>query len=203
MTAIFQGRVMSEMVKGANPTDGPTVVRFSVTESFKGAESKEIEIENAPGCFRVPFVVGHEYMIYAQPNHGALVTTPTDVESPAEAAAEIQQFRKQQLGNVPASLFGVVMRHTSVLMDENASPISGLEVELRGEKGSVFTSRSNAAGAYEFIGLPPDHYTLRPLLPSGMLGHADDFDVSVDKGESCQRDVWVENDSAQSTTGRP
>src|SRR5450759_2345142 len=67
--AVFLGKVISKqlgenpVVNGAVSSVVPSVVRFSVMESYKGISTNEVEVSTTEGCCACgyPFQVGSEY----------------------------------------------------------------------------------------------------------------------------------------------
>jgi hypothetical protein len=208
--AIFLGRVISKEVGNGANADGsissvvPSLVRFAVTEAYRGIGSAEVEIATTEGCCACgyPFEVGHDYLVYATRFEGKLTTGICSPTQPAvTAGALIRQFRALQTGAPAASVFGEIMRvprDARIEGREAHTPIAGVVVRLQGTNGSDFTAQSDPDGVFEFDALPPDTYEVHPLLPLGVTTREQHegkpVKLTVTASNSCQADIAVYSD---------
>ena len=208
--AVFLGTVISKQLgDGRNPNGTissvvPSVVRFSVTEPYRGVSTKEIEVETTEGCCACgyPFEIGHAYLVYAFQHQGKLTTSICTATTPAIlAAATIQQYRALRAGITPVSLLGMV---TKVPQDariegrESYTPLADVRIRVRSSNGVEFVASSNVDGAYEFPSLPPDSYEIELLIPSGLTTRERSSQhpskIKVEDGKTCVRNFGVYSD---------
>jgi hypothetical protein len=147
-------------------------MRFSVEESFKGAQAQEIDVLTRlePTCGR-DFKEGERYLIYAyswarQPELRTSFCGRTRHVS--EAGADIAYLRALLTGAPVASLHGKVEQYSLDLIKSElhlVRALPGVTVIAEGE-GKRFETRTDSAGKYHFGELVAGTYRVRVVPPA-------------------------------------
>lgn len=144
---------------GVSYAGTPGVVKLSVIESFKGSQGKEVKFDAGwGGCF-YPFVVGEEYLVYADREKGKLTTGQCDRTRPlSKASQDLKYIRGLQSGEAQAILFGYVFRQIIDAQGQlgNYVPFEELTV-IAESKDSRIEVIAEKSGEYD-ITLPPGSY---------------------------------------------
>jgi hypothetical protein len=190
-SAVFVGRVVGAAQQNEAVMDGVKTVydvgtiRFSVQESFRGVDSKEVEIHSGTGGGDCGYWFKRDevYLIYAhQSSEDKKLYTSicTRTRPISEASEDLEFLHGVSAANPGGTLYGVITQFSG---DREhgpfaiIGPMSGLKVIVEGE-GRRFEALTNNRGEYRLTGLPPGSYDARPILPDnlGAIAHGDTVD---------------------------
>ncbi|MBC8031893.1 MAG: hypothetical protein H7Z16_17555 [Pyrinomonadaceae bacterium] len=166
------------------------LVRFAVSESFRGASGRLIEAitGNGGGDCGYPFKVGNSYLVYAyrNPKDNRLYAGICSRTRPLpEAGEDLEYIRNLAKAEAGATISGVVNRYQRVKADVSYQPLapaSGIRVIVEGNGRSV-ESVTDSSGQYRVTGLPSGKYKVRLTVPDGLWIYAAERGIEVqDKG---------------------
>jgi hypothetical protein len=188
-SAVFSGQVL-EIV----PFDGggypQKLVRFAVSEAFRGISGSSVEIVtgNGGGDCGYPFKVGESYLVYSHSSpqdnrHYAGICSRTAPLS--EASQDIEYLRGLSVAEPGGQIFGSVKKFRQVNADrshEPLAPMEGVRVIIEGG-GKQVAAVTDEKGSYRAAGLRPGNYLVRVQAPAGLYPGADQHKVEItDKG---------------------
>ena len=197
--AVFSGKVISitpEPVPKHYGQEMPPnrVVRFLVSEPFRGVNSSEIEIvtERGDGGCGFEFQIGEQYIVYAHRRTTdnrlwTSICSRTSLSAKAkEDLAYLQDLSRAENGSI---IFGQISRERLSNERVDRSPMSDVRILVEGESHQ-FETTSDEKGKYILRGLTPGKFKISLDLPKGLAAHSigleqDSKDVQVelvDKG---------------------
>jgi hypothetical protein len=188
-SAVFSGQVL-EIVPFK--VDGYTqkLVRFSVSESFRGmsGSSTEIATGNGGGDCGYPFKVGESYLVYAYraPRDNKLYAGICSRTRPlSEASEDLEYIRGLSKAESGGQIFGSVTRFRRVNADvsyQPLGPMEGVRVTIEGD-GKRLVAMTDGKGRYRATGLRPGSYLVRIKAPDGLYPRDAQQKVEItDKG---------------------
>jgi hypothetical protein len=174
-SAVFRGRV--EAIERAAPAADDSLrsrtITFTVLEAFSGVNGRStIRITTAGGTAAcgVVFGVGREYVVYASPGPGGMLSTTACSGTTAieKAAADLAYARGLAAGTTLGRISGrVVLRYRDLARGRDVErPMGGLDLTLRTAEERVLV-RTDRAGAFSADGLQAGAYDLELHSPEG------------------------------------
>src|SRR5438034_8229096 len=124
---------------------GRVKVTLSVSEPFRGAIAGTLVIRTEAGeeACGYPFEVGHEYLVFANVDHGEVRVTSCSATQPSKmAVARIEQLRALRDGSILPDLYGFVGTHPlgpGRAGWEQVQPMAGLTVTARSDRAEYRT----------------------------------------------------------------
>ena len=158
--AIFSGTVTEHLKSGA---------RFLVTEAFKGAKTKYVDVIEQ----NVSFENGQQYVVFAHifrdGNGQFLWTTMCDGDRLLRnAQGTVEQLRAERNGRHAASVYGMATLESGIAMEDSYyRPLANVTVRLRSGTRS-YETKTDRFGAYAFWTLPPGAYDVSADLPPNL-----------------------------------
>ena len=214
-SVIFLGQVVSK-VHLEEPAPFGYAVRLQVRESFHGATGLGPEIVvntgHGGGDCGYPFVVGTTYLVYALAYDGKLTTgICSGTEPEVMVGGLLRELRAIRDGARVDDLFGTIgigpngAGYGDLV---ETRPLPDVSVRIVGDKGTVFSARTDERGAYAFSSLPPATYRIEPELPSGLSTWASrtgrplviEIDDKDGTGAGCRVDLLTRPDGQISGT---
>jgi 5-hydroxyisourate hydrolase-like protein (transthyretin family) len=182
--AVFVGRVKAIDLKarfeiGRNgeelraPGGGEVRVTFTITEAFRGAPGKEVDIftrDGSPAC-GYGFQNGEIYIVYAHEytkGSGKLYTNICSrTQKYSESSPDIAYARSLARATPGAVIFGAVTHYREGADRDSQVPLANVRVIVTGKDNQV-EATTDDEGRFKTPLLPAGEYTVRTELPQGM-----------------------------------
>jgi protocatechuate 3,4-dioxygenase beta subunit len=188
-SAVFSGQVL-EIVPFEAGGYPQKLVRFSVSEAFRGMSGSAAEIAtgNGGGDCGYPFRVGESYLVYAYraPQDNRLYAGICSRTGPlSEASEDLEYIRGLSKAESGGQIFGSVKRFRRVNADvshQPLGPMEGVRVTIEGG-GKRLVAVTDGKGSYRAAGLRPGGYLVRIKAPDGLYPSDAQHKVEItDKG---------------------
>src|SRR5262247_1071901 len=183
--AVFVGQVKAKELKarfekGRNGEEsrmlggGEARVTFTITDAFRGAPGKEVDIFTNDGAYSYEFENGGVYLVYATEypkGSGKLYTSGCSrTQKYSESSPDIAYAKSLARAAPGAVIFGTVI-HVSEGGDRDSGvPLANVRVIVTGKDKQV-EATTDGEGRYKTPSLPADEYTVRAEPPQGMSEH--------------------------------
>lgn len=157
---IFSGTVTEHLRSGA---------RFLVTEAFKGAKTKYVDVIEQ----NISFENGQQYLVFAnifRDGSGQYLWTTLCANNRLlrNAQGTIEQLRAEKNGRHVASVYGMVSLESGIAVEDSYyRPLANVTVRLRSGTKS-YQTKTDRFGAYAFQTLPPGTYDVSADLPPNL-----------------------------------
>ncbi len=170
------------------------LVRFEVTETFRGEQAAKAEVVTGLGfgdCGYV-FNVGETYLVYAERNKSdkRLYTSVCTRTRPISHAAEDLDYIRNSPYLAPgAAIFGKVNKpnYQAKSGESFSAPVSSANLIIEGASSRIET-QTDAQGAYRITGLAPGAYKVELKVPKGLTSSGMSDDAMVEgKAEVVER----------------
>ncbi|MGE3342361.1 MAG: collagen binding domain-containing protein [Vicinamibacterales bacterium] len=176
--AIFVGTVIGITDVSPGSFGTSKLVTLAVTEPFKNANAKVIDVGTGRGggdC-GFPFAVGTSYLVFAHERTGTglLTTGICSNTKHAANAPELSWLRRSPTSDGPAATIEGRVRRVEYRRASNPGidePQAGIRLTLRGDRTSVDTVTD--ANGHFVIDAPQGMYTLDAQVPSGWYSMPD------------------------------
>jgi hypothetical protein len=182
-------------------------IRFSTVEIFHGNPANDGELVVYTGLgggdCGYPFAVGVRYLVYASIRNGRLGTGICSFTGPeVTASGVIKELRSLRDTGRADDLFGIIGEAPRGVRYEdtpNTRPLAGVSIRLKGSRGEVFSTITDAHGVYSFSTLPLGTYQIEHDLPLGLARNSKE-PISVElsdqdgRGAGCRIDVFARPD---------
>ena len=186
--AVFEGEVTAiEALPTAKRMDmlASRRVQFTVTRVWRGEPGSSVTLMTGSGggdC-GYNFRPGRKYLVFAAEHEGRLTTNICSPTKALDRAAQDLDYLASAAAT-PGRIYGVVRGN-------NGRPLPRYTVILRGADGQRHAV-TNAAGEYEFTGMPAGEYTVRLIVHESERAFGRE-DVNVRDARACaRRDFAVE-----------
>jgi Carboxypeptidase regulatory-like domain len=182
--AVFVGQVKAKELKarfekGGNGEElrvlggGEVRVRFTITEAFRGAPGKEVDIftsDSEPAC-GYEFEAGGVYIVYATeyPKGSGKLHTGicSRTQKYSESSPDIDYAKSLARATSGAVIFGAVTHEREGADRDSQVPLANVRVIVTGKDKQV-EATTDAQGRYKTPSLPAGEYTVRAEPPQGM-----------------------------------
>src|SRR5262245_31015534 len=182
--AVFVGQVKAKELKarfekGGNGEEskvlggGEVRVTFTITEAFRGAPGKEVDIftsDSEPAC-GYGFKNGGVYIVYATEypkGSGKLHTSICSrTQKYSESSPDIAYARSLAKATPGAVIFGAVTHEREGGDRDSWVPLANVRVIVTGKDKQV-EAKTDDEGRYKIPSLPAGEYTVRAEPPQGM-----------------------------------
>lgn len=166
---IFAGRVESVAVEGVGGSSGIRA-RFRVSEQFRGAPAREIEVSTSNSSCGLSFTAGDEWLIYAFPSHDGLgLVTHTCSRSRLLRHARPDLEYARTVYSRPSAEKGRVFGRLITVKGATIVPVPGVPISL--SHADSYWTRASAVtdgdGRYDMAAYP-GRYVLKATLPPGV-----------------------------------
>jgi protocatechuate 3,4-dioxygenase beta subunit len=180
--AVFVGQVKAKDLKarfekGGNgeelraPGGGEARVTFTITEAFRGAPGKEVDIFTDYSDCSYEFENGGVYIVYAyeHPKGGGKLYTNicSRTQKYSESSPDIAYAKSLARASHGAVIFGTVTHEREGADRDSRVPLANVRVIVTGEDKQV-EATTDDEGRYKTPSLPAGEYTVRAEPPQGM-----------------------------------
>jgi 5-hydroxyisourate hydrolase-like protein (transthyretin family) len=180
--AVFVGQVKAKDLKaryeeGGNGEElrvlggGEARVTFTITEAFRGAPGKEVDIFTNDGVYSYEFENGGVYIVYAYEHpkgSGKLYTSSCSrTQKYSESSPDIAYARSLARATSGAVIFGAVTHEREGGDRDSLVPLANVRVIVTGKDIQV-EAATDDEGRYKTPSLPAGEYTVRAEPPRGM-----------------------------------
>ncbi len=188
-SAVFSGQVI-EIVPFEVEGYPQKLVRFAVSEAFRGIAGSSVEIAtgNGGGDCGYPFSIGENYLVYAHRSSqgNRLYASICSRTGPlSEASQDIEYIRGLSKVEPGGQIFGTAKRFRRVNADvihQPLEPMEGVRVTIEGD-GKQVVAVTDGKGSYLAAGLRPGGYLVRIKAPDGLYPSEVQHKVEItDKG---------------------
>src|SRR5262245_58332266 len=194
--AVFVGQVKAKdlkarYVKGVNGEElrvfgrGEARVTFTITEAFRGAQGKEIDIFTTDSSAHgYEFENDGVYLVYATeyPKGGGKLYTSgcSRTQKYSESSPDIAYARSLASATPRGVIFGSVIHDREGADHDSRGPLANVRVIVTGKNKQV-EAMTDDEGRYKTSSLPAGEYTVRAELPQGM-SYVDQKVTVADRG---------------------
>src|SRR5262247_906899 len=180
--AVFVGQVKGKELKarfekGENgeelraPGGGEARVTFTITDAFRGAPGKEVDIFTNDGAYAYEFENDGVYLVYATEypkGSGKLYTSGCSrTQKYSESSPDIAYARSLARAARGAVIFGAVTHVREGEGYDSRVPLANVRVIITGQDKEVEVTTDDE-GRYKTPSLPPGEYTVKAEAPQGM-----------------------------------
>lgn len=173
------------------------LVRFAVSEKFRGISGDSVEIITGRGggdC-GYKFEVGQSYLVYAYKNPktgklGTGICTRTQLLS--KAGEDLEYFRSLKNAELGSTIYGKVLKRFVFKEGETYKepvPLANIPITLEGESG-ILDTFTDEKGEYRLNGLLPGEYKVRLKTPEGLWTYEEENKVKV-SNKGCAASSFV------------
>jgi hypothetical protein len=166
--AVFSGDVLSFEDLNTNRLFQRRVARIRVEHAWRGQVHGTVEVRTGAGggdC-GYSFRPGRKYLIYAYETQDGKLTT--GICSPTKlfdrAAADLAYFKEAGTPSSGGRIYGTARIETKGV---DLKPATGVAITLMGESHPSRTAITNAAGEFEFTGVPAGTYSV--IMPGAAI----------------------------------
>jgi len=178
--AVFVGQVKAKDLKaryekGINGEElrvfgrGEARVTFTITEAFRGAPGKEVDIFTNDGAYAYEFENDGVYLVYATENpkgSGKLYTSGCSrTQKYSESSPDIAYAKSLASATPGGVIFGSVIHDRDDR--DSRGPLANVRVIVTGKDKQV-EAKTDDEGRYKTPSLPAGEYTVRAEPPQGM-----------------------------------
>jgi protocatechuate 3,4-dioxygenase beta subunit len=186
--AVFSGQVIeiTRFSSGAQPSYGQRLVRFAISEAFRGVSGGSAETITGAGggdC-GYPFKVGESYLVYAYrpPNDDRLYAGICSRTRPMSEASEdleyIRNFSKSESGGQIYGSVNSFRRVNAENSHQQIGPMEGVRITIEGG-GKRIEAVTDGKGKYRAAGLRPGNYLVRITAPNGLWPKEDERKAEI------------------------
>jgi SdrD B-like domain len=185
---VFAGTVTQITASENKDTFHRRLIRFSVTDPFRGLTGSEAEVLTGSGdadC-GYGFQLGGDYLVYAHLNKedNKLYTSICSRTRPLSSAADDLKFIRGLTKAEPGALISgwVKQLHRKASHDDGPKPISNVKVMIVGPAKRV-ELLTDSEGQYKISGLTAGKYKVEVKPPNGLSIYKNDQNIEVfDRG---------------------